>query len=240
MRRTLVLSAVCWFAAGTAVSAPPCEGVVFYESLEAWRAVTDRELLAVTFDEPSWPVNTPLFGVWTVAGVSFQGFAGAPAPNIWVSDFGSPFLTGRWLVANGDENIDVTPSGPTHAIGLDAGSNGLGPATVKVFGDGGELLASLTIDAGTARFVGITSVQAINHLNFSSTLGAIVDTGFDNIRLASYPVAVVGDLNGDGQVNAADLAMLLGGWGGEGEADLDCDGVVGPADLGVLLGAWTG
>ena len=47
------------------------------------------------------------------------------------------------------------------------------------------------------------------------------------------------DLNGDGIVNASDLAILLGGWGGALH-DLTGDGVVNAADLGVLLGAWNG
>ncbi|MFO0828031.1 MAG: hypothetical protein U0572_07755 [Phycisphaerales bacterium] len=46
------------------------------------------------------------------------------------------------------------------------------------------------------------------------------------------------DLNGDGQVGAEDLALLLGAWGGTGPADLTGDGAVGADDLGVLLGAW--
>lgn len=46
------------------------------------------------------------------------------------------------------------------------------------------------------------------------------------------------DLNGDGAVNAADLALLLGDWGGSA-MDLTGDGTVNAADLGVLLGAWS-
>ncbi len=48
------------------------------------------------------------------------------------------------------------------------------------------------------------------------------------------------DLTGDGVVDAADLALLLGGWGpaAGGPADLDGDGAVGAADLALLLGAW--
>lgn len=47
------------------------------------------------------------------------------------------------------------------------------------------------------------------------------------------------DLNGDGSVNAADLAILLGAWGGTGPADLDGNGSVGAEDLAILLAAWT-
>ncbi len=46
------------------------------------------------------------------------------------------------------------------------------------------------------------------------------------------------DLDGDGAVGGADLAILLSAWGGPGPADLDGDGVVGGADLAILLGAW--
>lgn len=55
------------------------------------------------------------------------------------------------------------------------------------------------------------------------------------------PTSVIGDLDGDGSVNAADLSILLGAWGpcaGNCPADLNGDGQVGAADLGALLGAW--
>ncbi len=51
----------------------------------------------------------------------------------------------------------------------------------------------------------------------------------------------VGDLNGDGIVNGADLGLLLGAWGacvGCSE-DITGDGQVDGADLGLLLGDWT-
>jgi hypothetical protein len=49
------------------------------------------------------------------------------------------------------------------------------------------------------------------------------------------------DINNDGIVDAADLAMLLGAWGSCGDccpADLDQDGQIGAADLAILLGSW--
>ncbi len=53
----------------------------------------------------------------------------------------------------------------------------------------------------------------------------------------------IGDLDGDGQVGAADLALLLGNWGPCEDcttcpADLDGDCTVGPEDLAILLGNW--
>jgi len=48
-----------------------------------------------------------------------------------------------------------------------------------------------------------------------------------------------GDLNSDGQVDGADLGLVLGSWSaGGGPGDLNNDGTVDGADLGLLLGAW--
>ncbi|HMN96373.1 MAG TPA: DUF1929 domain-containing protein [Phycisphaerales bacterium] len=59
-------------------------------------------------------------------------------------------------------------------------------------------------------------------------------------RIIQVRRGVVGDLNGDGTVNGADLGVLLGNWGpGATLGDLDGDGDVDGADLGLLLGAWT-
>ena len=52
------------------------------------------------------------------------------------------------------------------------------------------------------------------------------------------PPANPADLNHDGLVSGADLAILLGQWGTFGPADLDHDGTVGAPDLAMLLGAW--
>ena len=50
---------------------------------------------------------------------------------------------------------------------------------------------------------------------------------------------VRGDLNDDGIVNAADLAMLLAEWGSSnGSADINGDGVVNAADLAIMLANW--
>lgn len=53
---------------------------------------------------------------------------------------------------------------------------------------------------------------------------------------------LIGDIDGDGRVNAADLGLLLAAWGRcpECPADLDGDDLVGGDDLGGLIAAWTG
>lgn len=47
------------------------------------------------------------------------------------------------------------------------------------------------------------------------------------------------DLNGNGQVDGADLGIILVNWGGSsGQADLNGDGQIDGADLGIILVAW--
>ena len=53
------------------------------------------------------------------------------------------------------------------------------------------------------------------------------------------PVACPADLNGDRNVDGADMSMLLSSWGASSSAaDLNGDGVVSSADITVLLSSW--
>ncbi len=69
-------------------------------------------------------------------------------------------------------------------------------------------------------------------ITISPAMGAFSMSG-------TFVVANPNDLNGDGFVDAADLAILLSQWGGAGAADLDGDGVVGANDIAMLLNAWS-
>ena len=71
--------------------------------------------------------------------------------------------------------------------------------------------------------------------------GSIVEAGVDDVRIygANCVVPLIGDLDGNGSVNGADMGILLGAWGTLAY-DLNGDGgPVGGSDLGVLLGNWT-
>ncbi|MFM7133157.1 MAG: hypothetical protein ACKO0W_02445 [Planctomycetota bacterium] len=67
--------------------------------------------------------------------------------------------------------------------------------------------------------------------------GRSAPVSMDTATIALTP-AVLGDLDGNGVVNGADLAILLGSWGTAGPGDLNGDGVVNGADLAILLGNW--
>ncbi len=72
-------------------------------------------------------------------------------------------------------------------------------------------------------------------------VGLLVLAAGPGALAAGARCSVVGDLNGDGAADAADLAILLGAWGtADAAADLDGDGSVSAADLGLLLGGWGG
>lgn len=54
------------------------------------------------------------------------------------------------------------------------------------------------------------------------------------------PACLPSDFDCDGDVDASDLAVLLGAWGTQDvDVDLDGDGVVAAGDLALLLGAWS-
>jgi hypothetical protein len=64
------------------------------------------------------------------------------------------------------------------------------------------------------------------------------------IALLLPPENEPADLDGDGNVDGIDLALLLGAWGpcpkrGDCDADLNGDGIVNGFDLAMLLAAWT-
>jgi len=62
----------------------------------------------------------------------------------------------------------------------------------------------------------------------------------DTVALTITPRSIpTVDINGDGVVNGADLALLLGNWGNFGIGDLTFDGTVDGNDLAMLLGKWT-
>lgn len=85
------------------------------------------------------------------------------------------------------------------------------------------------------------SLQIIAVSNATQTYQAYVD----NIRIYSVTgtTAKVGDLNGDGVVNALDLSTLLSNWYKTGltsaQGDLNGDGTVNAFDLSTLLTNWS-
>ena len=53
-------------------------------------------------------------------------------------------------------------------------------------------------------------------------------------------LVVVGDLNEDGAIDAADAGILFSNWGATGAGDLNRDRLIDAADAGILFANWTG
>jgi len=76
--------------------------------------------------------------------------------------------------------------------------------------------------------------------SFSAAIAVTITALLGRSSVADGPCLSV-DLNGDGVINGADLALLLGAWNSAGSPfDLDGNGTIDGADLAMLLGAWSG
>lgn len=84
----------------------------------------------------------------------------------------------------------------------------------------------------------LTVIEPASSVVYDGTVPGLDVTGSLGAATISQPFPNTGDLNGDGQVNGADLATLLGQWGLSGNADLDDNGIVNGADLAILLNNW--
>ena len=178
---------------------------------------------------------------------------GSPTYYVYVPD-GAPLAAGKPVV-NGAVKLDAT----TYQLN-GTGFNGISEGAS--YGDDWQMnsnypIVRLTSAKGTqVRYarsfswnrtgVATGSLPTTTKMKLPANLAAgtyslsVVANG-----IASNPIPFVvtatpcpSDLNADGTVDGADLAILLGQWGLGAPGDIDGDGVVDGADLGSLLGAW--
>lgn len=104
-----------------------------------------------------------------------------------------------------------------------------GPIFTGMSGADGRLQIPAGLDVGDAQELTLRAwVDDRNGMDAVQTIA--VDQGSNS--------AAAEDLNGDGAIDGADLALLLASWGQPGDADFDGNGAVDGADLARLLGAW--
>lgn len=110
----------------------------------------------------------------------------------------------------------------------------------QYFNDGGVTwTSSLDGALGTGRVLAKRNLSAGTHamtLRGTDASGMFTDVKFSMIVSAREFNS--GDLDGDGLVNAADLAIMLSGWNGNGLGDLNLSGTIGAEDLAMLLSRW--
>jgi len=157
--------------------------------------------------------------------------SGVPDGNSALASYWRWYSNGRGAGPNNDVFVvDVSPDAGATWVNLEV----VGPTPPEV--DGGwffrewnlGLIIPLT-DSVQFRFVA-------SDYDPQSLVEAAVD--LFSIREIVCGSPILGDINGDGRVDGADLGLLLAAWGGSGPADLNGDGIVDGADLGLLLAAW--
>ncbi len=165
---------------------------------------------------PSTNGNFASSGRADFVGAVFTGWLNAPTSGLYTlyleSDDGSRLFVDDTLVVDNDGlHGMVERSG---GVGLMAGKHAF---RVEFFENGGG--------AGViAQWQGPSNAKQVIPGAAFSRGGTIVSP----------------DLDGNGTVDASDLAILLGAWGTNTPAkDLNGDGIVSAADLAILLGAWS-
>ena len=160
----------------------------------------------------------------------------------------TPDVTARYMFglcgANGDTMMAIGTTCP--GVGSPFQSLAYNDDSCAVAGSTTSFLASF-IDAtnggATGTFAGFPLTQDLvagqTYYIIAGSYGATTSiTGTLTIGGPDQPTGNPADLNNDGVVNAADLSILLGNWGGSGTGDINGDGTVGAADLANLLGSW--
>lgn len=114
---------------------------------------------------------------------------------------------------------------------------------IKLVADGSEVFIYLDDILGETSDFPVSSGLIFELGAFTRQIGDTVDAGFDNACVSIAGSLTPGDLDGDGDVDLADLAVMLGAFGrclGDPQynaaADLDSNGCVDLGDLSVLLG----
>jgi hypothetical protein len=191
-------------------------------------------------DATSWQENTP-YGVGDPLDPSIRSlfpidFAAGVAIDV-SNSVREQFDPVPWAVGQveGVAAGDPVPYGAAVAFELDLARPAVASYLAESL-DRGRLILCVTSLAKVVQ-------QGSTFPAFHCKESPLVAAGFANAARLEVIVRLVtagrpADLDGDGAVGGADLAVMLSQWGGGGSGDLDGDGVVGGADLAILLSDW--
>lgn len=165
-----------------------------------------------------------------IAGATYAGISGSS--SVCISDSGVVVFANAFNLGAANNTAIFAWDEVTglRVIAKSGDTNFTGTACNQLTLIGGTGVSGNGINTGL-NAAGQLVIRAGDSVNSINTIA--------KIDLGSTPCPA--DLTGDGVVNGADLAALLGAWGpcsGSCPADLTGDGVVNGADLAALLGAW--
>jgi len=143
----------------------------------------------------------------------------------------SRWFSNRIGTSNGDDTLRVQ-------ISNDNGATWVPLETVGPVGPecGGGWFAK---EFSIASVIAPTAQMKVRFIAEDVGTASIVEAAVDEVRLVVLSCGNSSDINGDGTTNAADLALLLSGWGAAGATDLNGDGNTNAADMAILLSNWT-
>jgi ligand-binding sensor domain-containing protein len=195
------------------------------------------------FDGTNW------FAIGIHHGSPVEGpttLATDPNGGIWIGASNGliHYQDGEWVIH--DMSNAPLPANQVH--GLDVRADGLLAMTVADYGAPTPFPNGVVLYDGTTWTVYSYGSTPLPHYQlgdvaFDADGDLWVSTVSEGVtEIVLHTDALLGDIDGNGVVDAADLAILLGGWGpcgrGACPSDLDGDGDTDAADLALLLGAW--
>jgi uncharacterized membrane protein len=200
-------------------------------------------------------VQQMLFGP---GGVRLPEAGAVSGDGVWVGGIGASALGGeawRWSAGSGYESLGPVPiAGWTGYVTALSGDGSVAlcffragpPATsgegyLWIAGEGLVSLETYAISQGVKVPPDVRFALPLAISRDGRNIVGTARTGSGDrpflLRLGAIEPECPADLDGNGIVNAADLAILLASWGGPG-GDLDGNGTTGGGDLSILLGAW--
>lgn len=230
-----------------------------YNSSRSWAVSADGEVVVGECDA-SWPLPSASCAFrWTQAkgmeclpalpGSTYSNALAVSADGSVIAGSSGPTQHAvRWTTAGGPQDLGVLP-----------GSQGAYATSISA--DGSVIVGWSYNSIRSFRWSPVTGMKEL--LPYLASKGAMVSGWGDLVVwpisgsgttyagrgdfqhtnrafIATGPASCPADLTDDGEINGADLGVLLSQWGPGSfvSADLDNDGRVDGADLGLLLSGW--
>jgi hypothetical protein len=175
--------AVVLLLAGLSAAAPS-----YYTDLTSFEAASQTTLVE-DFEDVSPYNKDQAYASITLDGIVYDGEG---TTNVWVAspgytNFGVNPTTSSVLTATGPEDFSVSfvLGGSCTALAFDTYLNWYESATIQVYGAGDVLLGTyqLTHDEDVIGFFGVTSVDPITKVRWTTLGGEKINTGIDNLRV---------------------------------------------------------